>query len=106
MPHALRISAEMLMLDCVGTSPTFSGGGGGAGVAVVVTAAVVGAFGGGVLSEPQPATTAVERNRIAATVFMIASLNSAALSRRAGLVYLVPRISGPRENPNVGRSGN
>src|SRR5450432_3603249 len=106
MPQAFRMSSEMLMFDCVGTSPAFSGGGGGVGVAAVTTVPPVAVFGGGAGSEPQPAVTAVERRRIAATYFMIASLGAARFADGRGLVYLVACISAPIRKPQRGRVGN
>src|SRR6187549_2836593 len=74
MPHSLRISSEMLMLDLLGSSPGFSNvfcAGGGGGVAATVAVGAAGAGGG---SDAQPAATAVEKRTIAAAYFMTSSL--------------------------------
>src|SRR3954470_7002981 len=81
MPQALRISSEMLMLDCVGMSPGFSSALGGGAGGVLGAAVAVGAAGGGGGSEAQPIARVSEERTNAAAYFIASSL-----ARRAALL--------------------
>src|SRR4051812_15458968 len=105
MPHALRISSEMLMLDCDGLSPGFcesAAGGGGGGAAVGPLAG--GAAGGGG-SEAQPDAMATMEERTIAAAYFIASSLARPLSWAALGIPRLPFRLGRRET-HLARFGN
>src|SRR5882724_1760057 len=107
MPQALRISSEILMFDCDGSSPGFStalavvAAGGVAAVATWDGASA--GFGG---SEAQPAATTVDRKTIAATYFMDNSLARRApgMGRGPGIPRLLDGSVEERPHERVSRT--
>src|SRR3954469_21610719 len=95
MPHALRISSEMLMFDWVGMSPGFSSALGGGGGGVLGAAVAVGATGGGGGSEAHAVARARvrEERTIAAAYFIASSLAHRGPTGRGLYTSIAPQPS-------------